>query len=56
MVTVKLNGLLVLDHTEVKSGTGANKKKPETPQGGPLWLQDHHNPVYFRNIWLVGKP
>jgi hypothetical protein len=56
VLTVKLNGVLVQDKIEVKSGTGANKKKEETPQGGPLWLQDHHNPVYFRNIWLVEKP
>ena len=56
VLTVKLNGVVVQDKIEVKSGTGANKKKPETPQGGPLWLQDHHNPVYFRNIWLLEKP
>jgi len=56
MVTAKLNGIMVQDHTEVKSGTGANKNKPETPKGGPLWLQDHNNPVYFRNIWLLEKP
>ncbi len=55
-VTVKLNGVLVQDKLEVKSGTGANKTKPETPAGGPLWLQDHNNPVYFRNVWLQEKP
>ncbi len=55
-VTVRLNGVMVQDHTEVKSGTGANKKKAETAQGGPLWLQDHQNPVYYRNVWLEQKP
>ena len=55
-VTVRLNGIIVQDHTDVKCGTGANKKKAETPQGGPLWLQDHHNPVFYRNIWLEEKP
>jgi hypothetical protein len=55
-LTVKLNGVLVQDKIEVKGGTGANKAKAETPAGGPLWLQDHHNPVYFRNIWLLEKP
>ncbi len=54
-VTVKLNNVIVLDNLEIESGTGANKKKPETPAGGPLWLQDHGNPVFFRNVWLLEK-
>jgi hypothetical protein len=56
VVTVKLNGVVVQDKLEVKSGTGANKAKPETPKGGKLWLQDHGNPVYYRNVWLVEHP
>jgi hypothetical protein len=51
--TVKLNGIVVQDKLDIPHGTGANKKRAETPQGGPLWLQDHQNPVYFRNVWLV---
>ncbi len=51
--TVKLNGIIVQDKLDIPHGTGANKKRAETPQGGPLWLQDHQNPVFFRNVWLV---
>jgi hypothetical protein len=54
-VTVKLNNVAVQNDLEIESGTGANKKKAETPAGGPLWLQDHGNPVFFRNVWLLEK-
>ena len=53
--TVKLNGITVQDDLEIPHGTGANKKRPELPEGGALWLQDHANPVFFRNIWLMPK-
>jgi hypothetical protein len=53
--TVKLNGITVQDDLEIPHGTGANKKRPETPEGGPLWLQDHGNQVVYRNIWLLPK-
>jgi hypothetical protein len=54
--TVKLNGITVQDNLEIPHGTGVNKAKPETPAGGQLWLQDHANPVVYRNIWLLPKP
>jgi len=53
--TVTLNGITVQDDLEIPHGTGANKKRPELPEGGPLWLQDHANPVFFRNVWLMPK-
>lgn len=53
--TVKLNGITVQDDLEIPHGTGANKARAETPEGGILWLQDHQDPVYFRNVWLVPK-
>lgn len=53
--TVKLNDITVQDDLEIPHGTGANKNRAETPAGGPLWLQDHQNPVFFRNVWLLPK-
>ena len=56
IVTVKHNGVLVQDHYDIAfTHTGAGK--PEDPtqqvQSGPLYLQDHGNPVFFRNVWVV---
>jgi len=50
--TVLHNGVLVQDHTPVKGdATTAAAFKGITPKG-PLVLQDHGNPVRYRNIWL----
>jgi hypothetical protein len=53
-LTVLQNGVLVQDHAEIKGPTslpGIPKYKPH-PFKQPLALQDHHNPVRFRNIWI----
>lgn len=50
--TVLHNGILVQDHTPIPGGsTTAAMFKGVTPKG-PLVLQDHGNPVRFRNIWI----
>jgi hypothetical protein len=50
--TVLHNGVLVQDHTPVKGeATTAAKFSGAVPKG-PLVLQDHGNPVRYRNIWL----
>lgn len=56
-ITVKQNGILVQDHYKLKGPTGAGRKEIPTQaiQSGPLYLQDHGNPVYFRNVWIVEK-
>ncbi len=54
-IRVRLNGIVIHDAIEVKSKTGAGK--PEGPEAMPILLQDHGNPVRYRNIWLVkGDP
>ena len=54
LVTVLQNGVLVQDNVEIKGATspkGAPKYESH-PLKQPLVLQDHHNPVRFRNIWI----
>jgi hypothetical protein len=52
-VTVRQNGVVVQDHTELSNKTGAGKK--EGPEPGSIQLQGHNNPVFYRNIWVVAK-
>ena len=53
-VTVLQNGVLIQDHVEIMGPTSPRgKPKYEAhPLKQPLALQDHHNPVRFRNIWI----
>lgn len=52
-LTVFHNGVLVQDHVPVKGTTTAAAFSAVAGSGrGPLLLQDHGNPVRFRNIWL----
>jgi hypothetical protein len=50
--TVLHNGVLVQDHVPITGqATTAAKFSGATPKG-PLMLQDHGNPVRYRNIWV----
>jgi len=57
-VTVFLNGVLVQDHTPLEGATGHMHRSKAGPLGeaGPLRLQDHGNPVRYRNIWYRPLP
>jgi len=52
-VTVLHNGVLIQNHTEIKGGTVyVGQPKYEAHGPGPIILQDHGDPVSFRNIWI----
>jgi 3-keto-disaccharide hydrolase len=54
VVTVFHNGVVVHHATEYWGPTEHRKIEPYTPDTvhGPIRLQDHQNPVRFRNIWI----
>ncbi len=54
VVTLRHNGVLVQDHVKLTKGPSGGGQ-PEGPTPGPIQLQNHSNPVVFRNIWIVEK-
>lgn len=54
-LTVRLNGALIHDNVELNKDftTSAPLSTPLTSPEGPIHLQQHDNPVAFRNIWIV---
>jgi hypothetical protein len=53
-LTVLHNGVLVQDNVELSGPTAHHERPPykPTPDKLALSLQDHGNPVRFRNIWI----
>lgn len=51
-VTVLHNGVLVQDHVAVKGEATTAAIFQGAVAKGPLVLQDHGNPVRYRNIWV----
>lgn len=49
-VTVLWNGVLVQNHVEIKPTPGGIRDFEA--EKGPIFLQDHKNPVKYRNIWV----
>jgi hypothetical protein len=55
-ITVKHNGVVIHNDIELPGNrnTTAAPLGPG-PEPGPVYLQDHGNPVRYRNIWVVEK-
>ncbi|MCA9147708.1 MAG: DUF1080 domain-containing protein [Planctomycetales bacterium] len=53
-ITLLHNGVPIHDNVEIVAKTGAGKA--EGPDSLPIKLQDHGNPVQFRNLWLIELP
>jgi hypothetical protein len=51
-ITVQHNGVPVQESVELPRATRAAPVEPG-PEPGPVYLQDHGNPVRYRNIWVV---
>lgn len=52
-LTVYHNGIPVQQNFALPNKTGAGK--PEGPEPMPILLQNHGNPVEYRNVWLVER-
>ncbi|MFW6270994.1 MAG: 3-keto-disaccharide hydrolase [Bacillota bacterium] len=53
-MTVIHNNILIQNNVKIINPT--RKPGPIKPGSGPLMLQDHGDPVSFRNIWLAKLP
>jgi len=53
-MTVRHNGVEIHKDVQLTHATTASPLK-EGPEPGPVYLQDHGNPVRYRNIWVVAK-
>ncbi len=52
-ITVRHNGIVIHDDIELKHDTPGRHR--EGPGPDALFLQNHGNPVVYRNIWIVEK-
>jgi len=56
-ITVFHNGVCVHNNLEIEGTTSHKKKAAYKPHGdGPIRLQDHGNPIAFRNVWIRPLP
>lgn len=51
--TIRHNGVVIHDDLELAHGTPGRHEEGPEPDG--LFLQNHGNPVVFRNVWVVRK-
>jgi hypothetical protein len=52
-VTVRHNGVVIHDNLRLPAVTPGGKLKDESAAPGPVFLQNHSNPVRFRNVWVL---
>ncbi|MFN9375217.1 MAG: DUF1080 domain-containing protein [Planctomycetaceae bacterium] len=52
--TIRLNGVIVHDKYEIPKFNGGGGQADESLPGS-IFVQDHGNPVHFRNIWIVER-
>ncbi len=56
-ITLMHNGVVVHNNIEIEGTTSHKKKAAYTPhKSGHIRLQDHGNPICFRNIWIRELP
>jgi hypothetical protein len=57
-VTAFLNGVLVQDNSELLGATAHAARASYSPHEptGPIRLQDHGDPIRFRNAWVRKLP
>jgi hypothetical protein len=53
VATIRLNGVIIHDKRELPKPTPGGGRNDEKP--GALFLQNHGNPVVYRNLWIVKK-
>jgi len=54
-ITVRLNCIVIHQDQELSETTTAAPIGQITPEPGPIFIQHHGNPVYYRNIWIIPK-
>jgi hypothetical protein len=54
-ITVRHNGVVIHDNVELPNRKSTGAPVDVGPEPGPVYLQDHGNPVRFRNIWFAAK-
>lgn len=54
VMTVRHNGVVIHEDQELDHATTA-APLAEGPEPGPVFFQNHGNPVRFRNVWVVPK-
>jgi len=52
-LSVRHNGVVIHDDLALPGPTGLGEA--EGPEPGPLYLQHHRNPVFYRNVWFVPR-